>query len=112
MKPFNTIDCKEIHAASVAVQEAADNHSPLSGYIGSKPLGGPMCLTLEAMWCGVFEAKHAVAVNSGTSGLLAACMAIGIEYGDEVIVSPYTMSATAAVPKILGAKIIFADIEK
>src|SRR6266705_3294529 len=39
-------------------------------------------------------------------------MAIGIEHGDEVIVSPYTMSATASVPKILGASIIFADIER
>ncbi len=111
MKSFNTIDCKEIHAASLTVQEAADNHSPLSGYIGSKSFGGTWCTVLEASWRETFGVKHAVAVNSGTSGLLAACMAVGVEYGDEVIVSPYTMSATAAAPKVLGAKIVFADIE-
>jgi len=38
-------------------------------------------------------------------------MAVGVEHNDEVIVSPYTMSATAAAPKVLGAKIVFADIE-
>src|SRR6266702_4075211 len=112
MKKFNTIDCKEIHAASLSAQDAADGHIPLSGYIGSKSFGGPQILVLEAMWRETFRTKHAVAVNSGTSGLLAACMAIGIEHGDEVIVSPYTMSATASVPKILGASIIFADIER
>ncbi len=111
MKRFNTIDCKEIHAASMAVQEAADDHSPLSGYIGSKSFGGTWCVALEAVWRETFGTKHAIAVNSATSGLLAACMAVGVEHNDEVIVSPYTMSATAAAPKILGAKIVFADIE-
>jgi dTDP-4-amino-4,6-dideoxygalactose transaminase len=38
-------------------------------------------------------------------------MAVGVDSDCEVIVSPYTMSATAAAPKILGAKIVFADIE-
>src|SRR6266581_4021266 len=111
MKRFNTIDCKEIHAASMAVQEAADDHSPLSGYIGSSSFGGTWCVALEAVWRETFGTKHAIAVNSATSGLLAACMAVGVEHNDEVIVSPYTMSATAAAPKILGAKIVFADIE-
>src|SRR5258705_13001728 len=111
MKRFNTIDTKEILAASLTVQEAADDHSPLSGYLGSKSFGGTWCTVLEAAWRERFGVKHAIAVNSATSGLLAACMAVGIEHNDEVIVSPYTMSATAAAPKILGAKIVFADIE-
>jgi len=111
VKKFNTIDQKEILAASLTVQEAADNHSPLSGYIGSSSFGGTWCTVLEASWRETFGIKHAVAVNSGTSGLLAACMAVGVEHNNEVIVSPYTMSATAAAPKVLGAKIVFADIE-
>src|SRR6266446_6342420 len=111
MKKFNTIDQKEILSASLTVQEAADNHSPLSGYIGSSSFGGTWCTILEASWRETFGIKHAIAVNSGTSGLLAACMAVGVEHNDEVIVSPYTMSATAAAPKVLGAKIVFADIE-
>src|SRR6266436_2894296 len=111
MKKYNTIDQKEILSASLTVQEAADNHSPLSGYIGSSSFGGTWCTILEAAWRETFGVKHAVAVNSGTSGLLAACMAVGVDHSDEVIVSPYTMSATAAAPKVLGAKIVFADIE-
>lgn len=107
MKKFNTIDPEEIRAALNTIKSG-----PLSGYIGSNPLGGTQCMWLESDWARTFGAKHAVAVNSGTSGLLAACMTIGIEHGDEVIVSPYTMSATAAAPKLLGAKLVWADIEQ
>jgi dTDP-4-amino-4,6-dideoxygalactose transaminase len=112
MKKFNSVDTKEIYAASTTIMQAYDGHSPLSGYIGGKPFGGPMVLVLEAMWRETFGTKNAVAVNSATSGLLAACMAIDLAPGDEVIVSPYTMSATAAAPKLLGANIVFADIEE
>ena len=107
MKIFNTIDSKEIGA----VEEAA-HHYPLSGYLGSEVYGGDICRDLEIAWSNTFGCKHAIAVNSGTSGLLAACMAADIDQHSEVIVSPYTMSATAAVPKILGAKVVFADIER
>lgn len=105
MKRYNTIDNSECGAASDAASGL------LSGYIGTDPYGGIYCRKLEFEWQQAFKVKHAIAVNSATSGLLAACMAIGIDRGDEVIVSPYTMSATAAAPKILGANIIWADIE-
>src|SRR3974390_3251091 len=84
---------------------------PLSGYVADNPLGGKWCQQLELEWCDKFGVKYAVPVNSATSGLLAACMAIGVHSGNEVIVSPWTMSATAAAPAVLGAKIIFADID-
>lgn len=90
---------------------AYDPITPLSGYIGSDPYGGPQCRALETEWAKAFDVAHAIAVNSATSGLLAACMAVGVSPEDEVIVSPYTMSATAAAPKVLGAKIVFADID-
>jgi len=51
-----------------------------------------------------------VSMNSATSGLYAAIGALGIGYGDEVIVSPYTMSACAVCPLIYGAIPIFADV--
>jgi perosamine synthetase len=85
---------------------------PLSGYLGSEAHGGKYCSQLELAWEEKFGTKYAVAVNSATSGLLACCMAIALRPGDEVIVSPYTMSATAAAPAVLGAKIVFCDIEK
>ena len=50
-------------------------------------------------------------MNSATSGLFAAVGALGIEPGDEVIVSPYTMTASAVAPLIYNAIPVFADIE-
>jgi len=50
-------------------------------------------------------------VNSWTSGLIAAIGAIGIEPGDEVIVSPWTMSASATAILHWNAIPVFADIE-
>lgn len=106
MKPFNTIGNIEALAATAVIKSG----SPLSGYTADRSLGGPEVGKLEAHWCRTFKVPYAVACNSGTSGLLAACMAAEIGPGDEVIVSPYTMSATAAAPKLLGAKIVWCDI--
>ena len=50
-------------------------------------------------------------MNSATSGLFAAIGALEIGYGDEVIVSPYTMTACALAPLIYGAIPVFADID-
>ena len=50
-------------------------------------------------------------MNSLTSGLIAAVGAAGVEPGDEVIVSPWTMSATATAILWWNAIPVFADIE-
>ena len=55
--------------------------------------GGPRVRRLEQEWAEYFGVRHAISVNSATSGLYAAIGAIGLRPGDEVIVSPYTMSA-------------------
>ncbi len=73
--------------------------------------GGPEVQSLEGMWCEYYGCKYAVSVNSATSGLYAAIGALEIGYGDEVIVSPYTMSACAMAPMIYGAIPVFADVE-
>ena len=57
--------------------------------------------------CGV---KHAVAVANGTVALHLACLGVGIEPGDEVIVPALTFVATAACVRYLGATPIFADV--
>lgn len=74
--------------------------------------GGPEVLSLEDEWCTFYDCKHAISVNSATSGLYAAIGALGIGYGDEVIVSPYTMTACAMAPLIYGAIPVFADIDQ
>ena len=87
----------------------------LSGFYGSwsdEFWGGPQVKAFEKAWSGRFRVKHAISMNSATSGLCAAMGAIGIEPGDEVIVPPYTMSATAMAPLIYGGIPVFADIEE
>jgi dTDP-4-amino-4,6-dideoxygalactose transaminase len=87
----------------------------LSRYLGcwhDDFYGGPEVQRLEKEWAGYFGVKHAMAVNSATSGLYCAVGAIGIEPGDEMIVSPYTMSASATAALIYNAIPVFADIEE
>lgn len=86
----------------------------LSGFYGSagpEYLGGPKVRDFEARWCERFGTRHCVSVNSATSGLFAAMGAIGVSPGDEVIVPPWTMSATAMAPLIYGGIPVFADVE-
>ena len=73
--------------------------------------GGPEVQALENEWNEYYGSKYSVSVNSATSGLYMAIGALGIGYGDEVIVSPYTMSACAMAPMIYGAIPVFADVD-
>ena len=57
------------------------------------------------------QAKHAVGVVNGTTGLRMALLAIGIEAGDEVIVPPFTFLATASTVVEVNATPVFADIQ-
>ena len=74
--------------------------------------GGPEVQNLEQEWCAYYEVNYAVSVNSATSGLYSAIGALELGYGDEVIVSPYTMTACAMAPLIYGAIPVFADVEE
>ena len=74
--------------------------------------GGPKVREFEKMSADYFGVKHAITVNSWTSGLIAAVGALDIEPGDEIIVSPWTMSASATAILHWNAIPIFADIEE
>lgn len=74
--------------------------------------GGSEVRAFEKEWAEYFGVKHAIAVNSCTSGLQCAIGAAGITPGDEVIVSPYSMSASASAPLLYGGIPVFADIEE
>jgi len=72
---------------------------------------GPVVNIFEkalAEYCG---AKYAVAVSSGTAALHIACLAAGIEVGDEVITSPITFVASANCVLYCGGFPVFADID-
>ena len=73
--------------------------------------GGPQVRAAEKEWAQHFGVKHAISVNSNTSGLICSVGAIGIQPGDEVIVCPYSMSISATAPMFYGGVPVFADIE-
>ncbi len=108
--PYNTIG----HEEKKAVMDVLDS-GELSGFVAAaipEFYGGPKVIELEEAFCEYFGTKHAVAVNSATSGLYCMLMAMDIGPGDEVITSPYTMHATASSILQCGAVPIFADIEE
>jgi dTDP-4-amino-4,6-dideoxygalactose transaminase len=58
------------------------------------------------------EAKHAVALANGTLSLEAALLAGGIASGDEVIVTPRSFMASASAVVTVGARPVFADVDR
>ncbi len=110
LRPYNSIGPAEIDAVKRVAESG--NLSGFYGSIGPQFLGGPMVQAFEQAWRQQFGVRHAVSVNSATSGLFAAMGAIGISPGDEVIVPPYTMSATVVAPLIYGGIPVFADIDR
>ena len=71
----------------------------------------PFTDRLEDAFCKKYGVKYAIAVNSGTSGLHAALVAAGVNQGDEVITTPFTVLVDSSVPVIMGAVPVFADID-
>jgi len=111
-KPFpryNTIGDEE----KKVVMEILDT-GVLSEFYGSNVdrfWGGKYVRSLEKQWTEFFDVKHSLSFNSATSGLIAAVGALGIGPGDEVIVSPYTMSASGTSILFYNAIPVFVDIE-
>lgn len=102
---------KEETAAVLKVMQSGR----ISEFIGAwcdEFYGGPLIQEFESLWSAEFDCKHSISVNSNTSGLIAAMGAVGISPGDEVIVPPWTMSATSMAPLFYGGIPVFADVEK
>ena len=73
--------------------------------------GGPRTLAFERQMAEVCGAAGAVAVSSGTAGLLLALRACGVGPGDEVITTPFTFVATAGAIHHAGATPVLVDID-
>src|SRR5580658_7989835 len=72
---------------------------------------GPQVRSVEEEMARVLAVKHAVACNSGTDALVIGLRALGIGPGDEVITTPFTFYATAEAISLVGAELVFVDIE-
>jgi UDP-4-amino-4,6-dideoxy-N-acetyl-beta-L-altrosamine transaminase len=72
---------------------------------------GPAVGKLEAAFTELCHVPHAVAVNSATSALHIACLAIGAGPGDLVWTVPNTFVASANCARLCGADVGFVDID-
>ncbi len=110
LDPFRSMGEAEEKAACRVVRSGV-----LSAYIGAPGelfMGGPEVRAFEAKAADYFGVKHALCVNSWTNGLIAQVGAIGVEPGDEIITTPWTMSATAMAILHWNAIPVFADIDR
>ncbi|MBL4792760.1 DegT/DnrJ/EryC1/StrS family aminotransferase [Citromicrobium bathyomarinum] len=110
LAPFQSMGREEEEAAARVVRSGV-----LSAYIGAPGemfMGGTEVRAFERKAAEYFGVRHALGVNSWTSGLIAEVGAIGVEPGDEIITTPWTMSATAMAILHWNAIPVFADIDR
>ncbi len=72
---------------------------------------GPKVPAFEQMVSDYTGAKHALAVNSATSALHIACLALGVGPGDRLWTTPVTFVASANCALYCGAQVDFVDID-
>ncbi|MBS0856339.1 MULTISPECIES: UDP-4-amino-4-deoxy-L-arabinose aminotransferase [unclassified Tatumella] len=72
---------------------------------------GPKNQALEAEFCQLTGARHAIAVSSATGGMHVTLMALGIGPGDEVITPSLTWVSTANMISLLGAEPVMVDVD-
>lgn len=72
---------------------------------------GPVVPAFEKAVSDYCGAQHAVAVNSATSALHIACLALGVGYGDVVWTTAITFVASANCALYCGAQVDFVDID-
>lgn len=72
---------------------------------------GAEVAAFEARFAQLVRGRPCVAVNSGTSALHLALLALGVGPGDEVIVPSFTFAASANCVVLAGATPVFADID-
>ncbi len=107
--PRITMGSQELEEVSKVI-----NSEVLSAFLGGPGKffkGGKYVKMFEDKWAEMYGFKHAISVNSWTNGLIVGIGAVGIQPGDEVICSPYTMSASATCAFFYGGIPVFADID-
>jgi len=72
---------------------------------------GPVCQKIENMLATNFKKNYCILTNSWTNGLISILMALNIRPKDEVIIPACTFVACANVIEMIGAKVVFSDID-
>ncbi len=118
-KMYNEEGVLEMDSGEVKAVIEVMKTKKLSGFRGNSSeafYGGEKVKEFENAFLRTFGKENssweAMSVNSCTSALQIACGAVGLQPGDEVIVTPWSMSCSATAPLIYGAIPVFADIER
>ncbi len=80
-------------------------------YLSGKWSKGEVTSAFERRFSERTKVKHTVVVSNGTVSLEMILRGLGIGYGDEVILPPYTFIATLSSILFTGATPVFADID-
>lgn len=73
---------------------------------------GPKVAQFESEFAAAQGARHAVATSNCTTALHLALVVAGIKAGDDVVVPSFSFIATANAPTYVGARPVFADVER
>ena len=104
--PTRLAEFLPFHRPSIGDEEIAEVVDTLrSGWLTI----GPKTQRFEEKFADYIGVDHAVAVSSCTAALHLSLEALGVGPGDEVIVSPYTFTATVAAIMYAGATPVLAD---
>lgn len=113
-EPFNyRVDLDDFMTIPYGRQSISrDDIQAVTEVLGSDFLTqGPVVPAFEAAISHRCKAEYAFAMNSATSALHVACMALGVGPGDRVWTSPITFVATANSARYCGADVEFVDID-
>ena len=109
LPPYKTLGDEEKRAVIRVMDSGV-----LGSFVAKKGeyfLGGKEVLSFEKRFSKMFGVLHSISVNSATAALHTAVAALNIGPGDEVIVSPFSMSATASAILMHNAIPVFSDTE-
>ena len=109
MRLHNSIGKEERQAVNKVMKSG--KLSAFYGSWGKGFYGGKYVRKFEKKCEKFFGVKYALTVNSWTSGLIASVGSLDINPGDEIIVSPWSMCASATSILHWNAIPVFADIE-
>ncbi len=92
--------------------DASDEAAVLEALRSEFLTQGPAVPLFEEVLCSYSGGAHAIAVNSATSALHVACLALGLGPGDRLWTSPNTFVASANCARLCGAEVDFVDIDE
>jgi dTDP-4-amino-4,6-dideoxygalactose transaminase len=91
--------------------DESDIEAVVSALKGSLITAGPLVEKFEVVLGEYFNCKNVTVCNNGTSALFIASKALGVCSKSVVIVPSQTFLATASVPHLLGAEVVFCDVD-